>query len=88
MDRVTAALRRDLELADRIARDRQSERDALLVERHATRLELDALRGEMAALERRNADLVRQLQDILGSRSWRWTAPFRDAARRLGRRSR
>jgi hypothetical protein len=73
-ERVVKALQQDLALADRVAREREAERDALLVEREAKR---DALRVERKEASERIAALRAELRDVYASRSWRWAAPLR-----------
>lgn len=71
-ERVEGALRRDLELAEAVARARELERDHLMEMRKRLAVERDAL--------------ALQFEKTLASRSWRWTAPFRAVAERFGRR--
>lgn len=102
LGRVAEALRRDLALVESLFRDREAERDDLLVQRRELVAERDLVSRQRDAVSMQRDELSRQrdafslerdalrrdLDLLLASRSWRWTAPLRRLADLLMRISR
>jgi len=102
LGRVAEALRRDLALVESLFRDREAERDDLLVQRRELVAERDLASLQRDEFSRQRDEFSRQRDEfslerdalrrdldlLLASRSWRWTAPLRRLADLLTRISR